>query len=62
MVKRGAKSAFPPEPMREPVIYGPGRQFKAVTDIRRADTNENKGWVVLELEGKGKDIKRRIAW
>ncbi len=62
MVKREAKSAFSPEPMREPVVCGPGRQFKAVTDIRRADMNENKGLVVLKLEGKGKDIKRRIAW
>jgi hypothetical protein len=32
------------------------------TNIRRADINGVKGWVVLELEGKEKDIERGIAW
>ena len=61
MVKPRTKLPFPPGLMREPVICGPGRQFRAMTDIRRADINGNKGWVVIESEGKGKDIKRRIA-
>lgn len=33
-----------------------------VTDIRRADINGDKGWVVLELEGKREDIERGIVW
>jgi hypothetical protein len=31
-------------------------------NIRRADISENKGWVVLELEGEEKDIEAGIAW
>ena len=62
MVKRGVKFTFPPELIKEPIIYNLGQQFKVVTNIRRADVNGDKGWVVLELEGKGEDIERGIAW
>jgi hypothetical protein len=62
MVKRGVKFTFPPELIKEPIIYNLGQQFKVVTNIRRADINGDKGWVVLELEGKGEDIERGIAW
>jgi len=53
---------FPPELIKEPIIYNLGQQFKVVTNIRRADVNGDRGWVVLELEGEGKDIERGIAW
>jgi hypothetical protein len=62
MVKRGVKFTFPPELIKEPIIYKLGQQFKIVTNIRRADVNGDKGWVILELEGKGEDIERGIAW
>ena len=62
MVKRGVKFTFPPELIKEPIIYNLGQRFKVVTNIRRADINGDKGWVVLELEGKGEDIERGIAW
>ena len=53
---------FPEKLIKEPIIYNLGRQFKVVTNIRRADVTENKGWVVLELEGEEKDIEQGIAW
>jgi len=62
MVKRGVKFTFPPELIKEPVIYNLGRRFKVVTNIRRADISGDKGWVVLELQGKVDDIERGIAW
>lgn len=62
MVKRRVKFTFPPELIKEPIIYKLGQRFKVVTNIRRADINGDKGWVVLELEGKGEDIERGIAW
>ena len=33
-----------------------------MTNIRRADVDGDKGWVVLELEGEGEAIERGIAW
>ena len=62
MVKRAVRFTFPPELIKEPIIYNLGQQFKVVSNIRRADVNGDKGWVVLELEGEGKDIERGIAW
>jgi hypothetical protein len=53
---------FPQELIKEPVIYKIGIKFNIVTNIRRADVSENKGWVVLELEGKENDIEQGIAW
>lgn len=62
MVKRRVKFTFPPKLIKEPIIYKLGQQFEIVTNIRRADINGDKGWVVLELEGEGEDIERGIVW
>ena len=62
MVKRRVKFTFPPQLIKEPIIHNLGQRFKVVTNIRRADINGDKGWVILELEGKVDDIERGIAW
>jgi hypothetical protein len=62
MARRGVMFTFPPELIKEPIIYKLSQQFNVVTNIRRADVNGSKGWVVLELEGKSKDIESGIAW
>jgi len=53
---------FPEELVKEPIIYTLSHQFKVVTNIRRADVSENRGWVVLELEGEDSEIEQGIAW
>ena len=62
MAKRQVMFTFPQELIREPIIYILSHQFKVVTNIRRADVSENKGWVVLELEGEDSEIEQSIAW
>ena len=62
MTKRQVMFTFPLELIREPIIYTLSHQFKVVTNIRRADVSENKGWVVLELEGEDSEIEQGIAW
>lgn len=62
MSKRRLMFTFPPELIKEPVIYNLGQQFKVVTNIRRADVAEDRGWVVMELEGDNEDIEHGIAW
>ena len=62
MVKRQVMFTFPEELIKEPIIYNLGQQFKVVTNIRRADVSEDRGWVVLELEGEEKDIEQGITW
>ncbi len=62
MAKRQVMFTFPEELIKEPIIYNLSQQFNVVTNIRRADVSENRGWVVLELEGKEEDIEQGIAW
>ena len=62
MVKRQVMFTFPEKLIKESIIYNLGQQFKVVTNIRRADVSEAKGWVVLELEGEEADIDQGIAW
>ena len=62
MAKRQVMFTFPQELIREPIIYNLGHQFKVVTNIRRADISEDKGWVVLELVGEEADIEQGMMW
>lgn len=62
MGKLRVKFTFPIQLIKEPVIYYLGRQFDIVTNVRRADVTDERGWVVLELEGEDDDIERGIAW
>jgi hypothetical protein len=62
MVKRQVMFTFPEGLIKEPIIYNLSHQFKVVTNIRRADVSENRGWVVLEMEGEEKEIEDGITW
>ncbi len=62
MTKRQIMFTFPQELIKEPIIYNLGQNFKVVPNIRRADISEDRGWVVLELEGNENDIEQGIAW
>ena len=62
MAKQRVKFTFPTELVTEPVIYLLGKKFDVVTNIRRADVAEDRGWVILELEGQEKDINEGLAW
>ena len=58
MAKTRVRFSFPPKLIKDPIIYLVGKNFKLVTNIRRAEVEENKGWVILELEGEEAEIKR----
>ncbi|TET25517.1 MAG: FeS-binding protein [Dehalococcoidia bacterium] len=62
MVKRQLMFTFPGALVTEPIIYNLGQQFNIVTNILRADVTEDRGWVVLELEGEDKEIEDGISW
>lgn len=62
MSKRRLKFTFPPELVTEPMIYNLGHDFRVVTNIRRADVTDERGWVVLEMEGSDDDIEQGLAW
>ena len=53
---------FPPERIKDPVIYQLGKDFNLVTNIRRADVTATHGWVTLEIDGREEDLDRGMAW
>jgi ABC-type methionine transport system ATPase subunit len=62
MAKRQVMFTFPRDLIKEPIIHNLSHKFDVVTNIRRADVSENRGWVVLELEGDDRQIDAGIAW
>ncbi len=61
-MKRCVMFTLPGELATEPIIYNLGMQFKVVINIRRATITEDRGWIVLDLEGEEEDIEQGISW
>ena len=62
MIKKRVRFTFPRNLITEPVIYKLGKDFKIVTNVRRADVREDMGWVILELEGEIEEISKGLKW
>ena len=62
MAKARVRFTFVSELIQEPIIWSLGREFELVTNIRRANVEEDQGWVVLELEGTQDEIDRGMEW
>ena len=62
MGKQRVKFTFTGVLVKEPIIYSLGQDFKIVTNIRRADVQEDMGWVILELDGEEPEIARGLEW
>ena len=62
MVKQQVMFTFPQEQIQSPIIHTLGVDFAIITNIRRADISDDKGWVVLELEGEPEQIERGLEW
>jgi len=61
MASLKVRITFPEEQIKEPVIYQIGKEYKVVTNIRRADVTEKTGWVDLELIGETKEVEKAVA-
>jgi molybdopterin synthase sulfur carrier subunit len=62
MAKQRVKFTFVSELITLPIIYELGKNFSLVTNIRRADVTEDRGWVILEIEGQIEEIERGLEW
>jgi hypothetical protein len=60
MAKLRVKFTFPPEQIKEPVIYEVGKRFDLVTNLRRADITAEVAWAILELDGEKQDLDAGI--
>lgn len=62
VLRKKVELTFPERLIKEPVIYQVGKKFRVVTNIFKADVNESKGWVVLELDGEQEEIDKSIQY
>ena len=62
MARLRVKFTFPPDLVREPIIWEIGRRFDLVTNIRRADITAEVAWATLEIDGEEEEIERGIKW
>lgn len=62
MAKHRVKLTFPKDKVQEPIIYLLGKNYDVVTNIRRADVTDDRGWVIMEVEGAESDIERGLQW
>ena len=53
---------YPPELIKEPIIYELGHKFAVITNVRGANVSDTMGLVALELDGTREEIDRAIAW
>jgi ABC-type methionine transport system ATPase subunit len=53
---------FPESLVRTPVLARLVRQFDVEPNIRRADVEEHRGWIVCELVGEPDGLESALAW
>jgi L-aspartate semialdehyde sulfurtransferase ferredoxin len=52
-----------PEPMvRQPVLARLVRRFAVEPNIRRADIEDHRGWVICEISGESAELEAALAW
>ncbi len=62
MTRKRVKFTFVQELIKEPVIWKLAKQFDVITNIRRADVTDDRGWVILEVDGDADEIERGLKW
>ena len=56
------KLTFPESEVRRAVLATLVRTFDVEPNIRRADVEEHRGWIVCELEGEAPQVEAAIDW
>lgn len=61
-VRVRVKLTFPEELVRLPVLAGLVRRFDVEPNIRRANVEDDSGWILCELEGQAAAVDRGLEW
>jgi ABC-type methionine transport system ATPase subunit len=56
------KLTFPESDVRRPVLATMVRRFDVEPNIRRADVEEHRGWIVFEVEGESAQVEAALDW
>lgn len=58
MVTKRVRFNFPLTKVKDPVIYYLVKDYGLIPNIRRANIEQDRGWVVLEITGTPEDLER----
>jgi L-aspartate semialdehyde sulfurtransferase ferredoxin len=61
-VRVKVRLTFPESEVRRPVLATMVRQFDVEPNIRRADVEENRGWIVCEVDGEASGVEAALDW
>jgi ABC-type methionine transport system ATPase subunit len=56
------KLTFPESEVPRPVLATLVRQFDVEPNIRRADVEEDRGWIVCEIDGDAARVEAALDW
>ena len=62
MAKQIVKLTFPKDLIKKPVTFEMAKKFDVMPNIRRAKVTDDVGEIVLELEGKEKNIEKGVEY
>jgi ABC-type methionine transport system ATPase subunit len=62
MIQVRVKLTFPESLVRTPVLARLVRDFDVEPNIRRADVEEHRGWILCELVGQAQSIEQALVW
>jgi ABC-type methionine transport system ATPase subunit len=61
-VRVKVKLTFPESEVRRPVLATLVRRFDVEPNIRRADVEEHRGWILCELDGPSQQVEGALSW
>ena len=56
------KLTFPESDVRRPVLATMVRRFDVEPNIRRADVEEHRGWIICEIDGDAAQVEAALDW
>lgn len=62
MARTTVRLTFSGDTLNDPVIYRIGQEYKVVTNIRRADVDNDHGWVEVDLDGEPAEVERALEY
>ena len=61
-VKKKIYLTYPPELVKEPILWRASRKFDIITNIRSASVKKGIGLVALEIEGEREEVENALKW
>ena len=61
-VRVKVKLTFPESQVRRAVLATMVRQYDVEPNIRRADVEEHRGWIVCEVDGEAGQVDAALDW